>query len=264
MATADTDDRDVAPAPISAASVSSATSDLQGSVHSDVGAGALAAPTRRTGTSEPQPAALAAQHSSDELADRTTPAFAAWARESSDWTATCTLCASGPEDTYHVLCECTHADVAAVRATVAAALPRKLVWVCRTVLAASSTPGQTAAERARGRARDVELVTALGAHLGVTSDGEAVEGAPALDWGSQELRFVLFRVLAVLPFPAAAAAKDHAVAGLVGAIFDRVTAKAHKLRPVANAWAGFAGSAVVRLFQAWNAAFAARGGDLVG
>ena len=87
-----------------------------------------------------------------------------------------------------------------------------------------------------------------------------------LDWGSQELRFVhvLFRVLAVLPFPAAAAAKDHAVAGLVGAIFDRVTAKAHKLRPVANAWAGFAGSAVVRLFQAWNAAFAARGGDLVG
>jgi hypothetical protein len=263
-ATSDTDDWDVAPAPSSAASVSSATSDLQGSVHSDAGAGPLAAPTRRTGTSEPQPAALAAQHSSDELADRTTPAFAAWARESSDWTATCTLCASGPEDTYHVLCECTHADVAAVRATVAAALPRKLVWVCRTVLAASSTPGQTAAERARGRARDVELVTALGAHLGVTSDGEAVEGAPALDWGSQELRFVLFRVLAVLPFPAAAAAKDHAVAGLVGAIFDRVTAKAHKLRPVANAWAGFAGSAVVRLFQAWNAAFAAQGGDLVG
>ena len=109
---------------------------------------------------------------------RTSPACAAWARESSDWAATCALCASGLEDAYHVLCECTHADVAAVRASVTAALPRKLVWVCRTILAASSTPGQTAAERARRRARDAELVTALGAHLGMTSDGEAVEGAP--------------------------------------------------------------------------------------
>ena len=85
-----------------------------------------------------------------------------------------------------------------------------------------------------------------------------VPGAPALDWSSPELRFVLYRFLAVSTFSAAAAAPGHQLVRLLGSVFDRVTAKPHKLRPVANVWAGFAGTAVAGLFQAWNTAFAAR------
>ena len=45
-------------------------------------------------------------------------------------------------------------------------------------------------------------------------------------------------------FSAAAAAPGHQLVRLLGSVFDRVTAKPHKLQPVANVWAGFAGSAV--------------------
>jgi hypothetical protein len=135
------------------------------------------------------------------------------------------------------------------------ALARKIVWICEVALAASSTPGQSPGQQAASKAAAAQLVSELVAVFGVTSDGTLVEGAPPPDWASAEMRTVLFRFLAVLPFPASAAAPGHGVVRLLGTVFDRVTAKAHKLRPVANAWVGFAGAAVSSIFNAWNAAF---------
>jgi hypothetical protein len=80
-------------------------------------------------------------------------------------------------------------------------------------------------------------------------------GAPALDWSTPELRFVLWRTLNVATFSAAVAAPTHHLVRQLGGVFDNTTAKPHKLRPVANAWCSFAGSSVDRLFGAWNAAF---------
>jgi len=184
-------------------------------------------------------------------------ALVAWRRASNDREATCTLCGGGPEDPLHVLSECTHPAVAAVRSCVISplALARKIVWICEVALAASSTPGQSPGQQAASKAAAAQLVSELVAVFGVTSDGTLVEGAPPPDWASAEMRTVLFRFLAVLPFPASAAAPGHGVVRLLGTVFDRVTAKAHKLRPVANAWVGFAGAAVSSIFHAWNAAF---------
>jgi hypothetical protein len=121
---------------------------------------------------------------------------------------------------------------------------RKIVWICEVALAASSTPGQSPGQQAASKAAAARLVSDLVAVFGVTSDGTLVEGAPPPDWAPAEMRTVLFRSLAVLPFPASAAAPSHGVVRLLGTVFDRVTAKARRLRPVANAWVGFAGAAV--------------------
>jgi hypothetical protein len=137
-------------------------------------------------------------------------------------------------------------------------LPRKIVRICEALLEASSVPRSSALQRQAMRNAARETLHQLSHALGVTPEGVPVAGAPALDWSSPELRFVLFRFLAVSTFSAAAAAPGHQLVRLLGSVFDRVTAKPHKLRPVANVWAGFAGSAVAGLFRAWNTAFAAR------
>jgi len=68
---------------------------------------------------------------------------------------------------------------------------------------------------------------------------------------------VLWPTLNVATFSAAVAAPTHHLVRQLGCIFDYTTAKPHKLLPVANAWCGFAGSSIDRLFGAWNAAFVA-------
>jgi hypothetical protein len=188
------------------------------------------------------------------------PEFAAWAHEANDLGASCTLCGASPEDPFHVLVECTHPDVVAVRDGITSrpSLPRKIVRICEALLEASSVPRSSALQRQAMRNAAREALHQLSHALGVTSEGVPVPGAPALDWSSPELRFVLYRFLAVSTFSAAAAAPGHQLVRLLGSVFDRVTAKPHKLRPVANVWAGFAGTAVAGLFQAWNTAFAAR------
>ena len=188
------------------------------------------------------------------------PAFTAWKREANDLAAACALCGASPEDPFHVLTECTHPDVVAVRDGITSrhSLPRKIVRTCESMLEASSVPRSSALQRQSMRNAALEAVGQLSRMLGVTSDGTPVPGAPDLDWSSPELRFVLYRFLAVSTFSASAAAPDHYLVRLIGSIFDGVTAKPHKLRPVANAWAGFAGSAVAGLFRAWNTAFVAR------
>jgi hypothetical protein len=91
-----------------------------------------------------------------------------------------------------------------------------------------------------------------------SSDQAAIrEASLSGTWDTPERRFLLFRLLAVLPFPASVVAPGHALAVLVGDVFDKATVKAHRLRPTANKWAGFAGTSVTRIFSAWNTSFEA-------
>ena len=60
-----------------------------------------------------------------------------------------------------------------------------------------------------------------------------------------------------------AAAPGHVVS-LLDFVFHRISAKPHKLRPVANAWVEFAGAAVAGLFHAWNTALFARRAGVAG
>jgi len=189
-------------------------------------------------------------------------AFTAWRRAANDLSASCTLCSASTEDPYHIICECTHPDVVAVRASItsitgAPSLPRKLVQFCKGVLEASSVPGTSAEQQLVMYDAAQSEVARLSEALGMTPDGDPLPGVPALDWSTPELRFVLWRTLNVATFSAAVAAPTHHLVRQLGCIFDYTTAKPHKLRPVANAWCSFAGSSVDRLFGAWNAAFMA-------
>jgi hypothetical protein len=79
-------------------------------------------------------------------------AFTAWRHAANDLSAACTLCSAPTEDPYHVICECTHPDVVAVRASItsitgAPSLPRKLVQFCKGVLEAASVPGTSAEQQ---------------------------------------------------------------------------------------------------------------------
>ena len=162
--------------------------------------------------------------------------------------ASCGLCGSEAEDPFHVITECAHADVSAVRESICAALPAKIQNICVRAMEACNSSGSSARER-QGR---IDLLGAVEQQLA------------GVDWASSEGRFILFRFLAVLTWPASAAASDHPAVAALGSLFDAAVAKTHRLRPMANAWVTFAGAAVMRLFGAWNsalpAASAARGG----
>ena len=175
-------------------------------------------------------------------------ALAKWQHDSHDTSAACSLCATGPEDPFHVLCECTHPAVASCRADILAKVPSKLLRICELALDATSCPGMTRFQIEAVKRRNAGRMDRLRA---------ALEDHPE-DWTAPERHFLLYRFLLGLPFGAAAAAPDHELVEIVGNIFDNVSAKAHKLRPMANAWTSFGSAAVLALFRCWNSEFTAR------
>jgi hypothetical protein len=205
--------------------------------------------TRKARTPRPSKRRIAASAACGD-ADQPRPAadnsaFERWARIANSYDTMCPLCGTAPEDPYHVLVECPEAEVSRCRASVLKAAPDKLAAICGDLLRARSVPGSSREERERQSANASSVQAAIR------------EAASTGTWDTPERRFLLFRLLAVLPFPASAVAPGHALAMLVGDVFDKATVKAHKLRPTANKWAGFAGTSVTRIFSAWNTSFEA-------
>ena len=70
---------------------------------------------------------------------------------------------------------------------------------------------------------------------------EAARAAMArMTWTSDEGCWLLFRLVAVLPFPAAAAAPGHAAIAALGALFDACRLDSRHLAPVAQIWVRWA------------------------
>ena len=78
---------------------------------------------------------------------------------------------------------------------------------------------------------------------------------PVLGEPSQQVRFVTFRCVLALPFPAAAAHPDHALVATLGALFDLVCLPRTKLKPIATMWTAWAVRWITALNRARQAAY---------
>ena len=147
----------------------------------------------------------------------------------------CYRCGMPRESPYHVCVECTHAPVQHVRQEVIEGLPSLITDLMRRALQAHyCAPFQPLPPVLEARA------VAIG------------EQASGMDWTSTEGNWVLYRLLAVAPWPAKAAAQGHSLALALGQVFDEVIAKNHRIRRVANKWVPWAGGTVMRLHDAWS------------
>lgn len=151
--------------------------------------------------------------------------------------APCRLCGMGPEDPLHVLVECVAPPVVAARSAALSDLPRRILTIVALALAGHHSDEHIPADA-------VQLFLAVRQLL---LDSR-------FNWASHDGRFVLFRVLAVLTWPASVATQATPLAAALGRVFDHVVAKTHRLRRLANSWVGFAAATVARIFDSFNAA----------
>ena len=127
--------------------------------------------------------------------------------------STCAVCGNGREDPWH------------------------LINVCP-----GSAVDDTALRARRGEARTsarhmlLELTGCIAAaDPSLNALAEAARTAMArMTWSSDEGCWLLFRLVAVLPFPAAAAAPGHAAIAALGALFDVCRLDSRRLAPVAQ------------------------------
>ena len=133
--------------------------------------------------------------------------------------------------------ECTHRGATSARAELAAQLPQfvgKLAFLGSRAMGRCDFDPQTIeqAERARDDA------------IALTAD---------TDWSVPAAKATLFRLLAVATWPAAAGDDSTCpLSVLLGSLFDSMSAKPHRLRPLANAWVRFSRKWVRYLHDAWN------------
>ncbi len=148
----------------------------------------------------------------------------------------CRLCQSGKaEGPFHACCECPHPAMVALRAKLARSMPGFVSHAVRLAYDAVRPKDGTDAEALAMAATAYTL-------------------AATQDWTSPEGRFIMFRLLGVAPWPAAVAGCPFGALGsFLGTMFDRVTAKPHRLRPLANNWCGWSSKWLQRLHGAYYA-----------
>jgi hypothetical protein len=153
----------------------------------------------------------------------------------------CLLCRGARrdcDDPWHIINECENATVLAVRSSVRRSAPAIVTAILTEVELAHRRTGAPAA-----------LQTALVA---------ARSTLPDADWLGGDGEFVLFRLLAVLPFPASAAASTHPLAAALGRVFDATCLHHHHLGRLATRWVRWASRGVHTLVTARIAAYTAR------
>ena len=152
----------------------------------------------------------------------------------------CLLCRgarSTYDDPWHLINECENATVLAARAVVRRSAPAIVTAILAEVEAAHRRTGVPAAlQAALAVAR-----SALSATNGTGGDCE----------------FVLFRLLAVLPFPAAAAAPAHPLAAALGRVFDNTRLHHQHLGRLATRWVRWASRGLRILVTARTTAYIA-------
>ena len=115
-----------------------------------------------------------------------------------------------------------------------------------------------AAERAALRGMAQRLITKLGnliyvAH-GLDAMQEGLLPVHNIDWATPTNMNMLFRLIIVAPWPAAAVDDASAVVALtLGKLFDGLLVQNDRMRPIANAWVGWAGNWLLRICKKWSA-----------
>ena len=137
------------------------------------------------------------------------------------------------EGPIHACCYCTGAGMVAARAALIEALPD---LVHRLVLA-----GYKAIAREKGPGNAGEQEALLAKNLAITQD-----------WSTEEGRLLMYRLLCGVTWPAVSLGVPYSfLATCIGIMWDKLSAKPHLVRPVANAWAPWAASALLRLHAAY-------------
>ena len=142
----------------------------------------------------------------------------------------CPLCRGGTASPHHILVECT----------------------------GSSEELDMVAERAMLRGVAQRLITMLGNLIYVAHGHDAMQDGllPVhnIDWGTATNKNMLMRIFIVAPWPAAAVDDANAVvARTLGRLFDGLLVQNDRMRPIANAWVGWAGSCLLRICKKWSA-----------
>jgi hypothetical protein len=153
---------------------------------------------------------------------------------------------------------CPHAEVVTARTLLLSNVPARIEELAVRLLVAS-------ARASAGTWR----FTAAAAYSAAKARAASFRNAAAsTDWAGTDGRFVLFRLLLALPWPAAVpAAHPHPLplACMLGALFDETCVPHINLHVLANVWVRWAGRACDGILRAWatgvqNAWLAAGGG----
>ena len=148
----------------------------------------------------------------------------------------CTACNRGlatQEGPMHTCCYCVKPQAAAVRSELVASVPDLVHRLASLGYEAVRKPGEDDL-RARTAAEYMR------------------QAALSRDWSRDDCLDTLFRLLCVDTWPARTAGTE-LLALALGDMFDTLTAKPHRVRPLANAWAKWAATWLLRLHAAYKA-----------
>jgi hypothetical protein len=175
----------------------------------------------------------------------------------------CPVCfsASQVEDPWHVVHECESPHVVAARARVHDTAGAVLAAVLRGLVAAHDfvapvPPGLLADVDAAVATlvlpEVVEVVEVVEVEVEIVGDAapDPPPHPPLLDWASAQGRFILYRLLLLLPFPATAAGPGQAHVARLGRVFDAVQLPRRHLAHVIRPWVRWAAHHVRKLAAA--------------
>ena len=177
--------------------------------------------------------------------------------------ARCLRCRAQPEDTFHVLTECTYAPVLAARQLAITSLPAML----KEVLATCTKVGATKAPATLDGSACLMEVTLPAAQSGARRATAALPTLATMDWASAEARFLLFQLLAALPWTATAARAaapqaeadgaqpamqgQHHISILLGVTLDQTVPRPGQFHAAVRAWVPWAGKHALAIAEAW-------------
>ena len=149
----------------------------------------------------------------------------------------CPACneADSREGPIHACCFCTGQRVVTARAALVETIPDFVHRLVHT--------GFKAMEREKGPGNAGETEALFAKNLALTQD-----------WTTAEGRLLLYRLVTETTWPATSWGEQYGpLAVFLGIMWDKLNAKPHLMRPVTNAWAPWAASALLRMRSAYYA-----------
>ena len=144
----------------------------------------------------------------------------------------CPLCKGPTADPFHIVCECPHPAVAAERARLCSSAAQYIPVLASHIYSANPAP----------QSRDLDTAV-IGAR----------RAAPP-DWRSPQGRSLLFRLVMVLPWPAASVVDGDPLATALGSLMDLTVVRNNRLHPIADSWVSWGGKRLISICGVWAGA----------
>jgi len=149
----------------------------------------------------------------------------------------CPLCKAEPElstDAYHVINQCLHPEMVLAREQLQAAATDYLPVLAKII---AEAPFEHMAAEAREASYQIK---------------QLLESGAIIDWSTSTNKFLLWRLVLVLPFPAACVeAPGGDLCRLFGHLLDTTVARNDRLRKVANSWVAWGSRRFLSVAKRW-------------